>query len=64
MRFFTEEVLDALDNDNEERFREACELNHIEYLKAKKRLPKKFTKIYEKTGHFDDDPIPYISIVS
>ncbi len=62
MRFFTEDV-EAWGAD-EDKFREACELNHIEYLKAKKRLPKKFIDIYEKTVHFDDDPIPCISIIT
>lgn len=67
MRFFTKELFedwDEVNNGSRERFNEACRLNHIEYLKAKKRLPKKFTEIYEKTGHFDDDPVPYISIIS
>ena len=61
MRFFTEDVLG---HENREKFNEACRLNHIEYLKAKKKLPKKFVDIYENTVHFDDDPIPCFSIIT
>ena len=61
MRFFTEDVLN---DETRIKFNEACRLNHIEYLKAKKRLPKKFIDIYEKTVHFDDNPIPCISIIT
>lgn len=67
MRFFTKEVLedwDEYDQSREMLFKEACELNYSEYLKAKERLPKKFTRVFEETGRFDDDPVPYISIIT
>jgi len=66
MRFFTKEILewDEYDESKEKLYKEACELNYIEYIKAKERLPRKFTEIYEKTERFDDDLVPYISIIT
>lgn len=66
MKFFTEDIIryDRYDDEMEIKFKEACRLNHIEYLKARKKLPKKFVSIYEKTGNFDDALVPVISIVT
>jgi len=66
MKFFTDNVVNFEERNTEQReiFNEACRLNHIEYNKVKKRLPKQFVDIYEKTAHFDDAIIPNISIVT
>ena len=66
MKYFTDDIVnfDADTPNGQEGWNEACRLNHLEYLRAKERLPKSFVRIYEKTHHFDDAHMVDISIVT
>jgi hypothetical protein len=66
MKYFTDEVVnfDADTPNGQENWDEACRLNHLEYLKAKERLPKSFVSVFEKTHCFDDAHMVDISIVT
>jgi hypothetical protein len=62
MKFFTKEVVE--EEGSRELWDEACRLRYIEYLKTRKRLPKRFIDVYEKTSAFDDAHMVDISFVT